>query len=92
MQKISTEREQVIIVFNSLKTLVGERYIDSATFAMENFKNGEVYQAIFVLEVLMELKIFNRRNGKLNFDKNIKNALTNSKVYSKICLLKGNLC
>ncbi len=92
LQKISTEREQFITTFNTLKSLAGERYIDSATFAMENFKNGEVYQAIFVLEVLMELKIFNRRNGKLNFDKNIKNALTNSKVYSKICLLKGNLC
>jgi hypothetical protein len=38
--------------------------------------------------VFMELKIFKVENGVLSYDAKVKNPLTNSNVYSKICLVK----
>lgn len=85
---LSVERSEFGRVFNKLVTLSGSIIKDNINFVKENFEEQDYYQALFVIAVLTELKIFNVINGKLIYDQKIKNALTNSKVYSKIYSLK----
>jgi ssDNA-specific exonuclease RecJ len=40
------------------------------------------------MKVFVELGIFSIKGGLLNFNQKIKNALTNSNLYSKIYMLK----
>ena len=49
----------------------------------------EKEQLLFGLKVFIELNIFAVVNGKFVHNEKVKNALTNSSIYSKIVLLKG---
>lgn len=86
--KISLDRQDFINYFTRLKSLIGKSYKNAVAFCSKHFDKSEIYQAIFVLEVFCELKIFYIKNGVFCFDEKIKNTLTNSKVYSKIYSLK----
>lgn len=86
---LSTEREEFAKIFARLIDFTGKTYINSAQFAVDNFSSEEVLQAVFALEVFIELGIFKVENGQFSYDEKIKNALTNSKVYSKIYSIKG---
>lgn len=88
LRTVTTDREAFKQVFSSLVELAGKVFISSAQFAVQNLSEN-VYQAIFCLEVFIELGIFNVKNGVFSFDEKVKNALTNSSLYSKIDLLKG---
>ena len=68
------------------------RINDVVDFAKENCEGYDVKQFLFVLKVFVELNIFSIKNGQLLYNEKVKNALTNSKVYSKIALLKESLC
>ena len=82
--KISVDREDFITTFNKLRSFSGKQFIDNATFCIKYFDKNEIYQAILAAEVFIELGIFTVNNGYFTYCENIKNALTNSEVYSKI--------
>ncbi len=86
---LSTEREDFAKIFSQLIDFTGKTYLNSAQFAVDNFPSEQVLQAVFALEVFTELGIFKVENGQFNYDAKVKNALTNSKVYSKIYSIKG---
>ena len=88
IKKVSVDRSEFIETFSALKSLCGKTFKDSASFALKYFIGDEVYQAIFAAEVFIELGIFKINQGVLTLDEKIKNALTNSKVYSKIYTIK----
>ncbi len=88
LDKISTDRSAFTETFNVLRTLCGRDFSGSA-WAFDRYSptlNG--FQFIFATEVFFELGIFYIKDGKLFQDVKVKNALTNSKVYSKICIIK----
>ena len=88
IKRVSVDRGEFIETFNALKNLCGKTFKDSASFSLKYFSGDEVYQAIFATEVFIELGIFKINQGVLTLDEKIKNALTNSKVYSKIYTIK----
>lgn len=85
---LDTDRGEFARIFSKLVALSGSLYKDSVSFVQTNLKEEDPYQKIFVLEVFIELKIFKVEKGRLLYDSKIKNALTNSKIYSKIYSLK----
>ena len=91
LDKLSVDRSTFEQCFIRLKTLIDKDFISTYDFC-SNFSVGDdIYQSIFTTTVFMELGIFGLKNGKFIFNSNIKNPLTNSKVYSKISLLKSLL-
>ena len=87
-EKLSTDRSDFTRVFGVLSTLNGKPFHSTSTFCAEYLQEEDVYQAIFCTEVFIELGIFSVNNGVFLLDQNVKNALTNSKVYSKIYSLR----
>ena len=84
LDKISTDRSVFANYYARLLNLKGKTYCSSVQFVGKNFIEEDMRQAILVLEVFLELGIFKVENGVLTHDEKVKNALTNSKVYSKI--------
>ena len=89
VQELSTDRTTFATCFANIKALTGKSFSDLASFVVKNFSLEEQCQMAFALTVFLELKIFYVKNGTLWFDSNVKNPLTNSKVYSKICLINS---
>ncbi len=90
LDKINTDRKFLGEVFIKIRELCGKQFLSVADFYnryASDYIDG--YNFIFALSVFMELKIFVVKNGVLVYDDSVKNPLTNSKVYSKICVLKG---
>lgn len=90
VDKLSTDRSDFARIFTALKNLSGKIYKGSADFAIRYAPLNERLQFVFVTEVFLELKIFSVNNGIFTYNEKVKNALTNSKLYSKIILLKEN--
>ena len=85
---LDTDRGEFARIFSKLVALSGSTFKDSVSFAKSYFNEDELYQVIFVIEVFKELNIFTAEKGRLVYHSKIKNALTNSKIYSKIYSLK----
>ena len=88
LDELSVDREDFKRVFSALKNLSGKYFKNAVQFAKKYLGNENVYQSIFVIKVFVELGIFSIVNNKFVFNENEKNALTNSKLYSKIYSLK----
>ncbi len=86
---LSVERADFTNVFTLLKALTGKTFNSATEFYYKNAIEENAYNFIFATTVFIELGIFKIVDGVLQHDINVKNPLTNSKVYSKICLLKG---
>lgn len=91
LDQISTDRSDFAKIFNFLITCSGKVFNSGAEFTRRFCGDENPYTFLFVTKVFMELGIFTIRNGVFTFDEKVKNALTNSKLYSKIYLLKGSL-
>ncbi|MBE7086934.1 MAG: single-stranded-DNA-specific exonuclease RecJ [Clostridiales bacterium] len=92
MEELSVDRTDFAGVFNALRSMCGKEFC-SSSWAYEKYQpllNG--YTFVLGAEVFFELGFFYVKDGLLRQDVKIKNALTNSKLYSKICLLKGVVC
>ncbi len=89
LDSVSTERSDFAHIFNLLKNNKGKRITSISDFYNKNIESVSGENFVFATMVFFELKIFENKNGILVYNDNIKNPLTNSKVYSKICLLKG---
>lgn len=79
-QKISCERESFIPVFKALKNA---GYLSSVDFALKN-RDVNAFQAIFCVEVLIELGIVKEKDGYIYIDNGVKADLSKSKIL-KIC-------
>ena len=90
IQKLSTDRNDFKIAFNLLLSLKNKEVFDLIDFIKENAQDISEENLLFALKVFMELKIFAIKDQRLTYDPTVKNALTNSKVYSKIELLKDS--
>lgn len=90
INKLSIDRMEFSQQFVYLKSLVGKKFRNIADFASRYNKETDIAQFVFVLTVFLELGIFYHNNGMFLFDSKMKNPLTNSKVYSKISLLKNS--
>ncbi|MBE5734193.1 MAG: single-stranded-DNA-specific exonuclease RecJ [Clostridiales bacterium] len=88
LDRISTDRSDFERIFISLKALSNKSFISTVDFCQKYIVDENLYQAIFVTETFLELGIFSVVNGTFVFNQNVKNALTNSKLYSKIYTLK----
>ncbi|MBQ8426364.1 MAG: single-stranded-DNA-specific exonuclease RecJ [Clostridia bacterium] len=86
---VSVERSDFTNIFTLLKNNCGKIFNSATEFYYKNINDGNGYNFVFATNVFIELGIFKIRNGVLQYDINVKNPLTNSKLYSKICLLKG---
>ena len=89
LDRISTDRGDFARIYSVLTTLSGKKFKNSVDFCAKYIVDENLYQAIFTVEVFLELGIFSVKSGVFVFDQKVKNALTNSKVYSKIYTLKG---
>ena len=85
---ISVNREDFKDYFVRLKELKGKFFKNTVEFAKKYFSDLELLQAIFAIKVFIELNIFEVNNGRFLFNEKVQNALTNSKLYSKIYSLK----
>ncbi len=90
INRLSTDRTEFARIFNILKGLSGKIYNGSANFALKYANQNDKLQFVFCTEVFLELKIFSVKNGIFTYNEKVKNVLTNSKLYSKIILLKEN--
>ena len=90
LDKIRTDREFFAQAFMHIKTLKGKPFYDVVDFVNENSAHFGKEELLFALKVFMELKIFYQYGQTFEYDEKIINALTNSKIYSKIVVLKGS--
>lgn len=90
LDKIRTDREFFAQAFMHLKTLKGKSFFDVVDFININCAHFEKEALLFALKVFMELKIFYQHGQTFEYDEKITSALTNSKIYSKIVVLKDS--
>ena len=89
IKDISTDREDFKRIFAILVNACGTKFVNSAQFF--TCYGEDVLQGVFATEVFLELGIFNHSNGILRQDLSVKRQLTDSVIYNKLCLLKGEL-
>ena len=89
LSEITTEREQFVDLYSKLLTLKNKNFISTASFSEKHADGQNPLQLAFAIEVFMELGIFEVKNSVFTFNEKVKNALTNSTLYSKIDLLKA---
>ena len=87
---LSVDRSDFSQAFIKFKDLAGKRFNSVAEFSTKYKGELTLEQTVFTLTVFLELGIFYVKNGVFLFDSRVKNPLTNSKVYSKIYLLKNS--
>ena len=90
IKKLDIERTYFSQVFSHLVSIKNKPFFDIIDFVNTNAENFEKENFLFALKVFIELGIFSVNNKVFTYNEKIKNALTNSKLYSKIVLLKGN--
>ncbi len=88
IDNVLVDRETFRQYFIKLNSLVGKEFANINTFCARYCGEDDLYQFIFSTLVFFELGLFSEKNGYLLFNSNLKNPLTNSKVYSKISLIK----
>lgn len=78
--KISKDRADFIPVFNAIKL---KCYIDSVDFALKN-PCFDKYQAIFIVEVFIELGLIKEVGAYICVDKSVKRSLDESVIYNRV--------
>ena len=90
IKKFDVERSYFSQVFAHLVSIKNKPFFDIVDFVNTNAESFEKENFLFALKVFIELGIFSVNNKVFTYNEKVKNALTNSKLYSKIVLLKGN--
>lgn len=88
VDKLSTDRNDFKQIFSRLIELKNKKIKNHANFVQKYCQDDNKEQFLFALKVFLELEIFQIKNDTLIYNEKIKNALTNSKVYSKIIALR----
>lgn len=87
---LETDREFFATIFNTLNSLDGKEFDNSVQIYNFAGEGLDGYCFVFAVEVFLELGIFYIEKGRLKRNYTIKNALTNSVLYSKILSIKEN--
>ncbi len=90
IKNLNVDREYFSKVFSYLLTLINKPIYDVVDFVNTYSSSFETENFLFAIKVFFELEIFSAKNKVFTYNEKTKNALTNSKLYSKIVLLKGN--
>jgi len=89
--KISIDREDFKRVYAILISLNGKYFNNAVDFCKKYIPFENTLQSTFVVRVFLELGIFSVDGKRFLFNEKVKNALTNSQLYSKIYSLKVNV-
>ncbi len=89
VDNLSVDRTDFTEIFNYLCTKNKSDFVSSVDFYQKEQPSFNAYQFVFATEVFLELGFFSIDGGVLLRDNSVKNALTNSKLYSKISLIKS---
>lgn len=81
---LETDRPFFATVFSLLCSNVGKLFENSVEAYYEWQTDIDAFSFVFAVEVFLELGLFYQENGYLKRNATLKNALTNSKMYSKI--------
>ena len=92
ISKIQMDRKTWEQAFIEIASICGKKYLGTIETALNNDANINLETFICAIEVFFELGFIKIENGELVRDYMVKNALTNSGIYSKIYSLKGELC
>ena len=90
IKNLNVERAYFSQVFTHLVSLKNKPVFGLVDFVETNANGFDCENFLFALKVFIELDIFSVKNKVFTYNEKIKNALTNSKLYSKIVLLKGS--
>ncbi len=90
IKKLNVERDYFSQVYSHLLSLKNKPIYDIVDFVQTHCADFEKENFLFAIKVFIELEIFSVNNKVFTYNEKIKNALTNSKLYSKIVLLKEN--
>ncbi len=90
VKNLEVERSYFSQIFSHLVSLKNKPIFDIIDFVNTNSASFEKESFLFAFKVFIELGIFSVNNKVFCYNEKVKNALTNSKLYSKIVLLKGN--
>ncbi len=90
IKNLNVEREYFSQIFSYLITLKSKPVFDIVDFVNAYSGDFDKENFLFAIKVFIELGIFSADNKVFTYNEKIKNALTNSKLYSKIVLLKGS--
>lgn len=92
VSKIQMDRKTWEQAFIEISSICGSNFVGTVETVLS--KNVSINYETFIcaIEVFFELGFIKIENGELVRDYMIKNALTNSGIYSKIYSLKGDLC
>ncbi len=85
IEKLNTDRAFFAEIFTHLRFQCGKEFLSSAWSYEKYGFEIDGYNFIFATEVFLELGIFYIKDGILLQDLKVKNPLTNSKIYNKIC-------
>ena len=88
LENLSVDRQDFIGIFTKICAFSGNEFTNAVDFCIKYLPQENLYQSVFVLKVFIELGIFSVVDARLVFNQKVKNALTNSKLYSKIYSLK----
>lgn len=89
LDKVDLSRETFGEIYKYLCSFTGKTFYNSATFAISNKLPFDIFTTILATEVFLELGFFSVDKNMLVQNQGVKNALTNSKIYSKILNIKG---
>jgi isopentenyldiphosphate isomerase len=89
LDEVSLERSTFAEMFSVLKDNCGKQFTSATDFFNKHICKGNGLEFVLATTVFLELGIFKVVDGVIEHDLKVKNPLTNSKVYSKICVLKG---
>ena len=83
---LSAEREDFAAGYSALLSLCGKEFYGSCEAYAMYGKDVSVpeEQFIFCAEVFFELGIFGIKNGRLKLNAEVRNALTNSRIYRAV--------
>lgn len=82
-----TDRNIFTEIYSYLVSLEGKYFENPIEYLKSKSVPFDHNQFIFVFEVFYELGIFYIDNGVLKRNNNVKSALTNSKIYNRICAI-----
>lgn len=85
VSKLLSDRSVFSEIYSYLCKIEGKTFYNSAYYVQNNELPFDDKQFIYSTEVFIELGIFYIEDGVVRRNLNVKNALTNSRIYNRIC-------
>ena len=92
MEGLDVARESLLTIFSALRREVNSLYgqtVEELAISCDGL-GFDIMEFIFALSVFEELGLVAFEGGKLTVYRGVKAELSDSSIYRKVCLLKGN--